>query len=358
MKVLVMGGTQFNGFALVCELVRRGHDVTIVNRGKTEAPLPRGVKRLVCDRTDEAALKETLGGLEFDCVHDVSAYRPEDVERMIEIFRGRCGHYVFASSTVIYAATDLLPILESHPVERGPQQNGYGMGKLECEDRLIRAWREHAFPATITAYSMVFGPRNILPDREQRMFVRLARGRKVLVPGDGTTVGQVGHVDDQARALCALMQNPRTFGRRYNLTGADCFTDDGYVDTLAETVGVAPEKVYLPAAFMDDLYAGRAELGGAGLTVHADTRSSDEARMRSLFSVQRLMSRIAPNIHHWNRSVFFGIDQLKEDTGWKPEYTFRSACEQTWEWMQREGLDRSLDFDFDFEDELLERFGG
>ena len=32
MRVLVMGGTQFNGLALVHELARCGHDVTIVNR--------------------------------------------------------------------------------------------------------------------------------------------------------------------------------------------------------------------------------------------------------------------------------------------------------------------------------------
>jgi hypothetical protein len=27
--------------------------------------------------------------------------------------------------------------------------------------------------------------------------------------------------------------------------------------------------------------------------------------------------------------------------------------EQTWDWMQAEGLDRSLEFDFGFEDDLL-----
>ena len=36
MRVLVMGGTQFNGLALVHELARQGHDVTVCNRGRTE----------------------------------------------------------------------------------------------------------------------------------------------------------------------------------------------------------------------------------------------------------------------------------------------------------------------------------
>ena len=51
MKVLVMGGTQFNGLALVRELARHGHDVTVLNRGKTPVELPRGVRRLFADRT-------------------------------------------------------------------------------------------------------------------------------------------------------------------------------------------------------------------------------------------------------------------------------------------------------------------
>ncbi len=357
MKVLVMGGTQFNGFALVRELVRRGHDVTILNRGRTEAALPRAVKRLVCDRTDPAAMRKTVAGLEFDCIHDISGYRPEDVQLMVKLFRGRTGHYIFASSTVIYAATNCLPIAEGHPLDRSPAQNEYGMNKILCEDLLVREHREHGFPASLAAFSMVFGPRNIIPDREQRMFVRLYRGRKVLVPGDGTTVGQIGHVDDEARALCAMMQNPKTFGRRYNLTGGDCFTDEGYVDTFAETVGVTPEKVFVPADVMDDLYAGRIPLSGAPMEVKVDTRSREDARGAALFQIQRLMQRIAPHLHHWNRSVFFSVQQLMDDTGWRPEYTFRSAVEQTWEWMRQEGLHESLDFDFTFEDELLARLG-
>ena len=56
MKHLVMGGTQFNGLALTRELAKHGHDVTIVNRGKTPVELPLGVKRRFADRTDAAAL--------------------------------------------------------------------------------------------------------------------------------------------------------------------------------------------------------------------------------------------------------------------------------------------------------------
>ena len=355
-KVLVMGGTQFNGLALVRELARTGHDVTILNRGKSEAVLPRNVRRLYCDRTDAEKMRAVLRGEDFDCVQDISAYRPEDVQLMVELFRGRIGHYIFASSTVTYAAATILPITEHYPDERGESQNEYGLNKLLCEDILLREFREHHFPATIAAFSMVFGPHNIIPEREQRMYVRIARGRPVLIPGDGTTIQQVGHVHDEARALRMMMLKPATHGRRYNLTGADCFSDEGYVDTFSEVVGKKPEKVFVPFELMDDLYAGRIELRGKTVAARVDTRATDQSRRDArLFNLQRLMQRIAPNIHGWNSNVWFSIDQLKEDTGWKPEITFPAAVEQTWEWMKNEGLNETRDFDFDFEDELLAR---
>ena len=181
-RVLVMGGTQFNGLALVHELVRCGHDVTILNRGMTDAPLPDRINRLTADRSDHDKVREVLSGLEFDVVQDMTSYHPQDVALMIEVFDGRVDHYVFASSTVIYSATEQLPIRENHPEERGDDQIEYGMHKLVCEDLLIEAHSEHGFPATTVAFAMVYGPRNIIPDREQRMYARLEAGRPILVP--------------------------------------------------------------------------------------------------------------------------------------------------------------------------------
>jgi len=356
-KVLVLGGTQFNGYHLVRELVRAGHDVAVLNRGKTEAHLPRSVARLTCDRTDHDAMRATLGGRDWDCVHDMCAYHPSDVELMSEILDGRTGHYIFASSTVIYAPTNALPITEDHPVDTGPMQNEYGLHKWLCEERLFRAHRERGFPATVVAFSMVFGPRNILPDREQRMFIRLLRERPVLIPGDGTTVGQVGHVEDEARALRMMMQNPSTLGRRYNLTGGDCYTDEGYVDTFCEVLGIEPRKIFIPHALMDDIWAGRFELGETQIRARVDIRPTErsEAEKRAIarFRFNMILQRIAPHLHDWNRSVFFSTRRLSSDVGWEPEYSFRGAVEQTWDWMCAEGLDRSLDFDFGAEDHLI-----
>jgi nucleoside-diphosphate-sugar epimerase len=361
-KVLVVGGSQFNGFALVQELVRRGHEVTVLNRGRTEAPFPDGVRRLMADRTDRGRMAEVLQGEEFDCVHDMCAYHPEDVELMIDLLRGRVGHYVFVSSTVIYARSNVLPITEDSAVDRSDRQIEYGLHKLLCEDRLHEEYATSGFPATTIALSMVMGPRNIVPDREQRMFVRLLRGRPVLILGRGTALGQIGDVDDQAEALCAVMGQPVTFGQRYNLTGGQYFSDEGYVDVFADVLGVEARKVFVPAPVVDDVWEGRLELGLARPTgAHIDIRTTraeqrmQEMAIRQRYQLANLVQKLAPHLHRWDDSVVFGIDKLACAVGWRPRRAFRETVRRTYEWFEREGLADRLEFDFAFEDDLVER---
>jgi nucleoside-diphosphate-sugar epimerase len=74
---------------------------------------------------------------------------------------------------------------------------------------------------------------------------------------------------------------------------------------------------------------------------------------RQKYHLATLVQRIAPHLHRWNQSVVFGIDRLRRDIGWEPEYTFESMVQQTYDWFAREGLDRSLTFDFAAEDQVL-----
>jgi nucleoside-diphosphate-sugar epimerase len=330
METLVMGGTRFNGLHLVQELVRYGHNVTILNRGVTEAPVPKEVRRLYADRKDHPGLKDVLGRETFDVVFDISAYVLEDVQSMVEIFEGRAGHYIFASSTVVSAATNILPITEDSPVDSSPRQSDYGRNKLICEDYLTGVFRQRHFPTTVARFSMVFGPDDSLLDREQRMFVRLLNGRKILIPGRGTTLSQVGHVDDEARALRMMALNPRTYGEIYNVTGKDYFSDEGYVDTCARAVGVEPQKVFVPAEIMDEI-------------------SPDMRRP--------LIQRLAPYIHRWDESTVFSIRKLCDHLGYEPFYTFETAVQHTYEWFMSNGLDKKREYDFSGEDELIDRIG-
>ena len=331
MKVLVMGGTRFNGLHLVHELVRQGHQVTVFNRGISEAKLPPGVRRLYGDRKNHEQLRQVLGREEFDCVYDISAYVLDDVRSAVELFQGHTGQYIFASSTVVYGASKILPIAEDFPLDNTERQSDYGRNKIECEQYLITLHRRTSFPVTVARFSMVFGPNNFIEDREQRMFIRLLQGRKVLIPGNGATLNQTGHVDDEARALTLMMLNPRTYGQIYNVTGRQYWSDEAYVDTIAKIVGAAAQKVFVPDTIMDELWP-------------------------SMQHGRPLIQRLAPYIHNWNANTLFSIEKLRSHLGFEPLYTFEAAVYQTYEWFTSGGLDKKkADFDFSDEDALLRR---
>lgn len=361
-NVLVMGGSAFNGRALVDVLVAADHDVTVCNRGRTPIDHPPGVTTLVADRSDPASMRAALTGTEWDCVIDMTAYHPEDVELMIELCTDAVGHYIFISSTVIYAQGgphNPVPLAESAPDDRGPNQFEYGMHKLLAEDRLIAAHQEHGFPGTTVPFSMVFGPHNALPGREQRMFSRLLLGRPILVPGDGTTVSIIGQVSDQARALEALMGVEASFGKRFNLTGDDPHTDNRYVQAFAEVVGVTPEVVHIPADLMNQLWDKEVVLTPPDETRPTmNIRSTKDAvnpvlPHRHKFALANLVQRLAPAIHRWDSDTVFSVDAMKALTGWAPQFTFEQAVEHSYQWWSATDLHDTVIQDWTYEDEIL-----
>src|SRR5262245_44299834 len=93
-RVLVIGGTRFMGRFLAARLVAKGDQVTLCNRGTRPDPFGDRVERLVGDRAT-GDFERQLDGRSFDAVVDMIGYLRPDVERAIDLFAGRVGHYLF-----------------------------------------------------------------------------------------------------------------------------------------------------------------------------------------------------------------------------------------------------------------------
>jgi len=255
MRSLVLGGSTFVGRRLVHRLLEQGDEVAVLNRGRTATDLPPEVGRIVADRTATDSMRSALQGTEWDAVHDVSGFvmaaGGSEYDELLELLDGRVGAYVFVSSVMAYEPTPLMPWTEDLGV-RDEGSATYGGFKAFAEGRILDRHRSTGFPGSIARPAAIYGPKNNILDMEAAMFLRLRRGLPVLVPHEGLVTTSYGHVDDLCALLAGLATTPAAVGEVVNATG-DAMTSQGYVEALAEVVGVEADLRFLPTDRLGEL---------------------------------------------------------------------------------------------------------
>jgi len=318
MRVLVIGGTDFVSYHVLRALLREGHTVAALNRGRRPERLPAGVRLIACDRKDHAALRHALAGVRVDALVDV-AYAPttgDDVEAVLQALDGALPHVVFVSTGRVYDHARPIPYSEETP--RSPYWGEYARNKIAGEDVLFRWHAERGLPVTIVRPTHVYGPLNTRYN-EQFFFDRLVRGRPILVPGGGGWLRQFGHVEDLADAIAAMLGRREAFGRAYNVTGEEIVTQVGFVELIADVIKRPARLVHVPQ-------------GPDGPAVPFG---------------QNLV---------YDCHAVYTTTRVRLELGIRPAYTLASGLAQTFDWYLREGLDRR-EIDFSAEDALLARAG-
>ncbi|MFJ8105506.1 NAD-dependent epimerase/dehydratase family protein [Streptomyces sp. NPDC096132] len=181
MRLLVLGGTEFVGRAVVEAALGRGWDVTALNRGR-HAPAP-GVRALTGDRTAPGGLDALQGG-EWDAVVDTWSAAPRPVHEAARLLRGRARRYVYVSSCSVYTwappagYTEDAAVVEGADPEAG--QTDYARDKRGGELAAVDAFG--AEDSVLVRAGLILGPYENV-GRLPWWLGRMARGGPVLAPG-------------------------------------------------------------------------------------------------------------------------------------------------------------------------------
>jgi len=208
MKVLVIGGTLFIGKQTVMNLVKAGHDVTVLHR-KPSHDLGKKVCNLQADRNVVASVKAAVAGKSFDVVFD-NAYDwergtpPDVVEETARMFNGQISRYVFMSSVAAYS--EGLNHHEGDALAMDDHPDRYVRQKAQSERALFRLHQRHGRPWSRFAAVRLW-PGNPFY-REQFFWDRIRDKRPVILPGDGRRLMQFVYVKDLARACVKVMEAP------------------------------------------------------------------------------------------------------------------------------------------------------
>jgi len=254
MKVLMIGGTGIISTAVTSLAAERGIELTLLTRGQRAAELPKNVAAIAVDVKDEAAVAAALGSRTFDAVVDWIAFTTGDVERDIRLFRDRTRQLLFISSASAYQRpVEHYLITESTPLANPFWQ--YSRDKIACEERLMRAYREEGFPVTIVRPSLTYGDTQIVlaVNSWQKSYTavdRMRRGKKVIVPGDGSSLWVITHNSDFARGLVGLLGHGQAIGQAFHITSEEAMTWDQFYKLTAQAAGVEANIVHIASDFL------------------------------------------------------------------------------------------------------------
>jgi len=279
MQALFIGGTGNISTAVSRLAVARGIDLFLLNRGRHESGVS-GAQQLAVDVNDQRALARVLEGRRWDVVVNFIAFTEADVERDIALFRASAEQYVFISSASAYQKPPRHPLVtESTPLANPFWE--YARNKIACEERLIRAYREHDFPVTIVRPSLTYD--RVLPIalggfHDFTLVERLRRGEPIVVHGDGTSLWTLTHSEDFARGFVGLLGNSRSVGHAFHITSDEWLTWNEIYEELARAAGARAQLVHVPTDFIVRVAP---ELRGTLLGDKAHSLIFDNGKIRS-----------------------------------------------------------------------------
>jgi UDP-glucose 4-epimerase len=297
MRVLVTGGAGYVGSAVSSELLRAGHEVTVLDNLQQghEQAVPREAQFVLGDICRPAALGRLFRQLRIDAVMHMAAetvveYSTTDPKRYFQtnvtgganllniMLKHDIHRLVFSSTAAVYGEPQTVPIPEDHP--KSPI-NAYGLSKLMFEQILDWYGRAYGLKHVSFRYFNAAGAAKGLGEDHRpethlvpNVLKAALEKKPVSVFGsdyptaDGSCVRDYIHVVDIARAHILALEKIDLFsGRVYNLGNQQGYSVKDVIHTAEEVTGikigvrVGPRRSGDPAVLVASSSLAGTELG-------------------------------------------------------------------------------------------------
>lgn len=197
-------------------------------------------------------MRPLIENVHWDSVVDWIVYMPEEIERDLNLFRGKTGQYIFISSASVYQKPPVHPIItESTPLSNPFWK--YSRNKIACEERLNRAYRDEGFPVTIVRPSLTFDtviPAAIGGWSEYTIIDRMKKGQEIIVHGDGSSLWTMTRSEDFAKGFVGLLGHPQAIGEAFHITSDESLTWNQIYETMASAAGCKAKMVHIASDFI------------------------------------------------------------------------------------------------------------
>ena len=254
MKILIIGGTGTISTAISRRLADSEHELYLLNRGNANNTLPSNVKFIKADINDEKSASESLGGMEFDVVCDFIGFVKPQLERDFRLFGGKTKQFVYISSASAYNKLPSDYIITEGTSLANPFWE-YSRNKIQCEEYLMKLYRDEGFPVTIVRPSHTYSETAVPMGVHGRMgswqvIKRMLDGKPVIIHGDGTSLWTMTDNRDFAEGFIGLLGNPHAIGETFQITSDETLTWNQIYQTIARCLGVEFKPYYVASEFL------------------------------------------------------------------------------------------------------------
>ena len=245
MNILIIGGSGHVSGAVARAALAQNHDVWAITRGKR--PVADGVRSLVADRHDDAAMEAVVAGQDmlWDLAIDCICFDLPDIQQDLRLLRQRAKQFVFVSTDFVYDPARRRfpqPADTEFFVAGDEGSTSYGAKKRLCEEELMNgdtgdmAW-------TIVRPCHIYGPTSelgCLPlhGRDPDLIPKLRAGEPIQLVGGGHFLQQPILAGDLAEMIVSVAGNRNAGGKAFNTAGPDVIESWQYYQIIADTLGV------------------------------------------------------------------------------------------------------------------------
>lgn len=304
MRILVIGATGHVGGYLVPSLVRAGHDVVAMSRGKQrlyrEDDAWDSVESVRIDRDAaeaDGSFVDAVLAARPDVVIDMVCFEPESAQVLVAGLGGRVGRLVSCGTIWVHGPTLAAPTRESD--ERHPYGD-YGTKKAAIERIVLHS----DVPSVVLHPGHISGPGwpviNPVGNLDPAVWRALAAREPIAVPNDGVATMHHVHAADVAAAFEAAVTGDGVVGEAFHVVSEQALSTRGLAEAAARWFGTT-----------------------------ADLRPVTWPE----FEAQTTPDHAAASREHLQRSHVMSIDKAKALLGYAPAYTSEQAVREAVDWL-------------------------
>jgi nucleoside-diphosphate-sugar epimerase len=251
-RVAIIGGTGHIGSFLTPRLYDAGHSVICISRGLKEPyqqhPVWQVIERAEIDRAAEEAagnFGERIAKLDAEVVIDLTCYRLESAQQLVEALRGRVGHLLHCGTIWVHGPSVEVPTTEAAP---RTAFGDYGIRKAAIEAYLLSV---SELPVTILHPGHLVGPGwapiNPAGNFNPQVFSSLLQGSSIQLPNIGMETVHHVHADDVAQGFVRAMERrSAALGESFHVVSPAALTLRGYAERVGAWFGQPAQLEFLP----------------------------------------------------------------------------------------------------------------